>query len=706
MRIRTTLLLGVSSFAAACSGTSDPGNPPPESLGWVTSALVPVKDCGEIRDRMVTNEIARMKRSVATQRAAAHNKTYCSRYYGPGYGYGYGYGSPNAGATADSADDSSSSAGESKGATSVSKTNNQVAGVDEADFVKNDNKFLYVAKGDKLRIVEAWPAAASHEVGSFTVKGEARKLFVEGDRAVVYSAVQKEGTSSYGYGDYYYSSYGNVSSGDGTSTEITVLDISDRTAPKVVRNVSLSGSLIAARLIGNAVHTVVLDQTIASQQAWTSYAQTDCATSDAAIDQLYNDLEASNETTIRNMSLSSLPSLSDTVAGGTDISSCQGFYRSQLSDGFAVTSVVSFDMKNELPHSSSSIVSRAGTVYASTDSLFLALSHEQSNEFAWFENAGDQEELSSVHRFSIGADASQTRYQASGLVEGRVLNQFSMDAYKGALRIATTTGHLPSPDAHNTLTVLSQENAELKQVGRIDNIAPTEDIRSVRFDGDRGFIVTFKKTDPLFALDLSDPKKPSILGELKIPGFSTYMHLMDPTHLLAIGYDADDQGDFAWFAGINLQIFDVTKMTEPKLLWKETIGTRGSSSEALDDHLAFNYFAERKLLALPMTICEGGTGGSYGTDMTFSGLMVYDVSVENGFKLRGRVSHPFESTTSYGDDVGSGYNSACSNWWQNASSQVKRSVFMDDFVYSISTSLIKVNDLKNLSNDVTSISLN
>jgi len=155
----------------------------------------------------------------------------------------------------------------------------------------------------------------------------------------------------------------------------------------------------------------------------------------------------------------------------------------------------------------------------------------------------------------------------------------------------------------------------------MENIAPTEDIRSVRFDGDRGFIVTFKKTDPLFVLDLSDPRAPAMMGELKIPGFSTYMHMMDPTHLLTIGYDADDQGDFAWFAGVRLQIFDVTNMADPKLLHYHVIGTRGSSSEALTNQLAFTYF--NNMLSLPMTICEGGSGGSYGTNMTFNGLIVY-----------------------------------------------------------------------------------
>src|SRR5262249_46833491 len=138
---------------------------------------------------------------------------------------------------------------------------------------------------------------------------------------------------------------------------------------------------------------------------------------------------------------------------------------------------------------------------------------------------------------------------------------------------------------------------------------------------------------------LYQPDRPKILGELKIPGFSTYLHRIDPNHLLSIGFDANDHGDFAFFDGIILQLFDLTRPTEPQLMHKETIGTRGSSSEAATDHLAFNYFDDRKLLAIPITICEGGGDGIFGNVLTFSGLLVYDATIENGFRRLGGVDH-------------------------------------------------------------------
>ena len=231
----------------------------------------------------------------------------------------------------------------------------------------------------------------------------------------------------------------------------------------------------------------------------------------------------------------------------------------------------------------------------------------------------------------------------------------------------------------------------LVRVGAAEHLAPGEDIRAVRFDDDRAYVVTFKKTDPLFVLDLGDPARPTVLGELKIPGFSTYLHRIDRDHLMSIGFDANDHGDFAYFDGVLLQLFDVTKPTDPKLLHREKIGSRGSSSEAATNHLAFNYLPERGLLALPMTICEGGGDGVHGS-LAFSGLVVYDVDLEKGFTRRGGVDHGRQGVS-------------CQTWWSHAESQVKRSVFLDDLVYSIALDRAKVQRLGGLGADVADLAL-
>jgi uncharacterized secreted protein with C-terminal beta-propeller domain len=213
--------------------------------------------------------------------------------------------------------------------------------------------------------------------------------------------------------------------------------------------------------------------------------------------------------------------------------------------------------------------------------------------------------------------------------------------------------------------------------------------------GDRGFVVTFKKTDPLFVLDLSDPEDPVVAGELHIPGFSTYMHMMDDGHILSIGYDAQDEGDFAWFQGVLLQVFDIGDMTDPTLVDRYVIGTRGSSSEATANHLAFNYFRPRDALAIPMAICEGGADGMHGDVMTFNGLMVFDVTVADGISEHGRVSHGIPGDPS----------SVCGIWWTDPASWVQRSIFMEDYVYSVAPDRIIVAHLDDLSTPVSSVDL-
>jgi hypothetical protein len=370
--------------------------------------------------------------------------------------------------------------------------------------------------------------------------------------------------------------------------------------------------------------------------------------------------------------------------------------RTAFSDGEAFTSLVSFDLHaDDKPAVTSTIQSRPGAVFASSHSLYLSVVHQKrAAGKGWYSFYSAVDEASEIHQFRIGSSPGETRYVGSGVVPGHVLNQFAMDEWSGYLRIATTRGKVPDPKVESAVSILAEgTNGNLVRVGAITGIAPGEDIRAVRFDDDRGYVVTFKKTDPLFVMDLYDPSKPKILGELKIPGFSTYIHRIDPDHLLSIGFDANDHGSFAYFDGVILQLFDVRDPTDPKLIHKEKIGTRGSSSEAATNHLAFNYFADKGLLAIPMTICEGGSDGVNGNSLTFSGLLVYDVSVARGFKRLGGVNH---------GTVGAN----CGTWWANANSMVKRSVFVDDLVYSIAMDRAKVQKMGHLGEDVATLSLN
>jgi hypothetical protein len=429
---------------------------------------------------------------------------------------------------------------------------------------------------------------------------------------------------------------------------------------------------------------------VAAYETWPDGLET-CGTNEATVRARFARLKIENE---RKIVVSTwFPSIREK---GVEKPLCGGLLKTAIGDGQAFTTVVSFDLRDDQAAPvTATLESRPGAVFASQSALYVSVVHgRRAARGAWYSFYPYVDEVSEIHKFRIGESPRETRYLGSGVVPGHVLNQFAMDEWSGYLRVATTRGRVPDPRVESAVSILAPgEGDNLVRVGAVERIAPGEDIRAVRFDDDRGYVVTFKKTDPLFVVDLYQPAAPAILGELKIPGFSTYLHRIDPDHLLSIGFDADDHGSFAYFDGVILQLFDVTTPTEPRLVHKEKIGTRGSSSEAVTDHLAFNYFADKGLLAVPMTICEGGGDGRFGDSLAFSGLLVYDVSVERGFHRLGGVDHGTRGAS-------------CGAWWSNASSAVKRSVFLDDLVYSIASDRLKVQELAHLGTDVADISLN
>jgi beta propeller domain-containing protein len=711
--------LVVSAFLAAACGNAggdgggillraggpapgDPGGPAPVE---VKVRLQPLASCDEVEATLRQGALDAMNKrlDLLLKNALTDDLTACR----PNGFLGYYTDEREFSDAGDSADGPKQSSG----------TNNQVAGVDEADFVKNDGQYIYLLANGAFRVLDAWPPESASEIARVPVAGTPKKLFVVGDRALVYSSPDTTPGAGQGndFGDYGPArecTYGYECqfSGDGRPTDLTVYDLSDRAAPRVVRTLRTDSSFVAARRVGDDVYTVLTSPGVEIKGVNYFPALEDRRCDDpsdpARLRAAVDGVRQQNVEAIAAASLAgALPTLSD--GGATDLlAACAGFYRSsEPGEGDGFTTVLSLSLADDAsPTHTSTIVSRPGATYASGEALYLAVPPA-----FWYYDFGfrgfvdgpsgeapEPAEASVVHKFVF--DRGEAAYAASGEVKGRVLNQFSLDERDGFLRVATTSGRLPDPKTHSTLSVLAQQGAALATVGTVDDIAPSEDIRSVRFDGDRGYVVTFKKTDPLFVFDLANPAAPRALGELKIPGFSTYMHRLDAGHLLTIGYDADDMGDFAYFDGVLLQIFDVRDPANPKLAHKEVIGTRGSSSEALTNHLAFTYFAEKGLLALPMSICEGGGDGQYG-QFTFGGVLVYGVSAEGGFTPRGRVDvgRPTdEELDSYGYGL-------CSNWWTQASSAVKRIIFMDDFLYSVSDAAVKVNHVGNLAADVASV---
>jgi len=277
-------------------------------------------------------------------------------------------------------------------------------------------------------------------------------------------------------------------------------------------------------------------------------------------------------------------------------------------------------------------------------------------------------------------------YVASGEVPGMVLNQFSMDEYGDHFRVATTTREGTS---RNNVYVL---NMALNITGSLENLAPGETIYSARFMGERGYLVTFKQVDPLFVIDLSDPYNPEVLGYLKVTGYSDYLHPYDETHIIGIGKETTDAGEFAWYQGVKISLFDVTDVSNPVEVAKYEIGHRGTDSPVLWDHKAFLFDKSRNLLVMPILVAEvdqseypeGVPSWAYG-EPVWQGAYVFDISVDGGLQLKGRITH-IESPADLEQDY----------YWSYSPLSVERSLYIGDVLYTISDAKIKMNNLENL----------
>jgi uncharacterized secreted protein with C-terminal beta-propeller domain len=299
-----------------------------------------------------------------------------------------------------------------------------------------------------------------------------------------------------------------------------------------------------------------------------------------------------------------------------------------------------------------------------------------------------EQEKTIIHRISI--NSGEIKYESRGEVPGHVLNQFSMDEYNGHFRIATTTGSWDMTSKNHVYVL----DMNLDTVGNLEDLAPGESIYSARFIGNRVYLVTFRKIDPLFVIDLTDPYNPKVLGKLKIPGYSDYLHPYDENHVIGIGKEtvAAEEGDFAWYQGVKLSLFDVSDVEKPKEISKYEIGDRGTDSYALRDHKAFLFSREKGIMVLPILLAEideekypnGVPPNAYG-DYVWQGAYVLELTLENGFLLKGRVTHleTDEELEKSGYYFGSPYS-------------VTRSFYIENVLYTVSLKKVKMNDMDTL----------
>ena len=538
-----------------------------------------------------------------------------------------------AGIWASAADQSSSTVST---APSHSETNNQVNGVDELDTLKTDGQYIYTVTNNTVTIVKAYPIADAHLVSKVAVSNQTIDgIFVRGNRLAIITEAPQIFYNSYNYcGTRTLApptrlSYYNPSSQQNQNTSILVYDLTNRSSPMLQTTVTTNGTLVGARLIGTLVYLI--------------------SSSPARLNQ-------------------TLPIT--VVNGRAKETAPTQIYHSDISDSaFSYTTITALNTTQDTasPNSQTYLLGTSSTIYVSLTNIFLT-------QPIWDGQGG-----TAIHRISI--DESTINYEATGDVQGHILNQFSMDEFQGYFRVATTsyswTGR-GSGQATNVYVL----NSNLNIVGRVEGLGQGENFHSARFIGDMGYLVTFKKTDPLFVIELRDPTRPRVLGQLTTSGYSDYLQPLDESHLIGIGKDTVDEGSFAWYQGVKVSLFGVSDPTKPSEIAKYVIGDRGSDSPALRDSKAILLDLGRSILVLPVTVYVSpnpSVPNAYGTPV-WQGAYVFEITTES-LTFRGGITH-----------IPSG---PPTNSMANALT-ISRELYIEGVLYTISGAMIGMNSLSDL----------
>ncbi|MEM9488436.1 MAG: beta-propeller domain-containing protein [Myxococcota bacterium] len=567
-----------------------------------------------------------------------------------------------------------------------SGTNNQEEGVDEADFVKTDGYHVYNLNGNRLHIFAVPEFGELVPESEFTIEGHPRAMLLnsEAGKAVVFSNIYawdlpedhplREIVGSNENDDWMWRV--------GELSKLTIIDVSDSSAPQLERELFLEANYQTARMVDGSVRVGAYSwMNIPGLYDWWWYWDGDEGSREQARDDARERIQA--------LSLADMvPQIYERQPDGTltthslSLNDCRSFYRPENSDGRGFTSILSLDLLSSGIHfDADHVLSNWPTIYSSREYMYIA---EAAHDWWWFWWNEDHPDQLNLHMFDIQTPG-ESLYLGSGRVEGSLHNQFSLDEHEGYLRVAATTNRWGRwweenpPEPENRVYVLDLLDGELSTVGEVTGIAEGETIFSARMIGDKGYMVTFRQVDPLFTLDLSDPYDPRVVGELKLPGFSTYIHPIADDMLLTIGVGGDDNGA-NWRTQISM--FDVGDFANPSVFDQEDLVLDGEWgwSEAQYEHKAFQYFAPKKMLAIPLSSERYDENGWQWT----STLELLSVDTETGLSSYGSIDHSHLFNNN--DDP--------ETYWYY--SDVRRSIFMGDFIYAISDRGITVHNLDNL----------
>jgi inhibitor of cysteine peptidase len=636
----------------------------------------------------------------------------------------------------------------SSGDIEFSETNNQVKGVDEADIVKTDGDYIYYTNNNLIYIVKANPADELESISEIDLGDNSypSELFVNGDKLIVIAneytdrfardsdekqddekdldVVSSKIASSYVSSILPYPYYSK------NYAVAKIYDISDKEDIELEEDIAIEGNYFDSRMIGDNVYLIInkymyndifppviyyMDGVREIPVSSISYFDVPDNSYELSI-ILSIDLEDNDfdeKTILKGTSQNIFVSKDNIYLVNQNY--VPYYYEEKMMieafiDSNNVPEDVVYDLKKIMDYDlreSTKISEMEFVLQKYFESLTIEEQEELQSELEPIledvrQKIQKEREKTIINKFSI--DGLDVEFVAQGNVLGNVLNQFSMDEFDGYFRIATTTGNSwdEKNPQENHLYVL---NDDLDIVGKLDDLAPNERIYSARFMGDKAYLVTFKNIDPLFVIDLSNPKNPEVLGELKIPGYSDYLHPYDETHLIGIGKDTESfkvewgDGERVIPSGVKLALFDVSDLSNPKVIDSVVIGDRGTQSDALYDHKAFLFDKNKDIMVLPITVAkideskypEGIESWTYG-DYVFMGAYVYGVDLEDGFSLKAKITHLDSDLKSL-------------EYYLEYDKKIQRSLYINDVLYTLSQSKIMANDMSNDFEDIKSIIL-
>ena len=521
--------------------------------------------------------------------------------------------------------------------TKNSKTNTQVNNVDEADIVKVDGNYIYYVSNKKLVIIDAHTPEASEKISEINYKDtnfNPREVYVKGQKIIV-------------IGNEYDNSCKTevISTEDVTATDIErvqeskpksgmiIYDISNIKEPKETRRVMIEGNYISSRMIEDNIYYVANKYIATSNIQKNKMEDLD----EDKYKPVYQDTAVSQEEKCINYDLI--------------------YYFPETQDS-SYLMLAGLNINNNEEAEIRTFLGAGQYIYSSEKNMYIATNKTTYGK--GYEVLGG-----TTHLLKIELNNGKFNFKAECNIDGQVNNQFSMDENKDTFRIATTTGNIwVDETTANNLYIL---NDKLEEIGRVENFGKEEKIYSVRYVENKAYVVTFKQTDPLFVIDLSESTKPQILGELKIPGYSTYLHPYDDTHLIGFGYDTKENGTRVITNGLKMSMFDISDFNNPQELFKISIGdSKYTYSELLYNHKALLFSKEKNIIAFPLYSSSGRK--------TNSRAAIYNIDLKKGFSLKGEISNV---TNKYEENV-------------------KRIVFANDTFYTFSDSLVKVANMDTL----------